>query len=160
MRLGTMKIAYERLLVKPSCNGRLQQIRDASTIGWPPKTAAAVGWSQPVPRVLQMAELERWPKHFGEAQKIVCGSQILEKEAVTLKLSRRPQDVKAMGYLPRKTTNRECNQPRRKKFVAVDKDEKIRWSEEHFRHGDAEFGVWPAGFWPYLIHLTFYVLER
>ena len=29
-----------------------------------------------------------------------------------------------MGYLLRKTANRERNQPRRKKFVAVKKDEK------------------------------------
>ena len=29
-----------------------------------------------------------------------------------------------MGYLPRKAPNREWNQPRRKKVVAVNKDEK------------------------------------
>jgi hypothetical protein len=43
------------------------------------------------------------------------------------KLTWRPQDVKdarAMGYLPRKAANREWNQPRRKKFVAVNKNEK------------------------------------
>ena len=33
LRLGTMKIAYERLLVKPSCSGRPQSIGDANTMG-------------------------------------------------------------------------------------------------------------------------------
>ena len=57
----------------------------------------------------------------------MCGSQTLEQEAVTLKLSWRPQDdrdARAMGYLLRKAANREWNQPRRKNFVAVKKDEK------------------------------------
>jgi hypothetical protein len=51
----------------------------------------------------------------------------LKQEAVTLKLPWRPQDVQdanALGYLLRKTTNREWNQHRRK-FVAVNKDEKV-----------------------------------
>jgi hypothetical protein len=46
---------------------------------------------------------------------------------VKLKFTWRPQDVKdarAVGYLPRKTAHREWSQPRRKKFVAVNKDEK------------------------------------
>ena len=49
------------------------------------------------------------------------------KQAVTLKLPWRPQDfrdVRAVGYLLRKTANREWDQPRRRKFVAVNKDEK------------------------------------
>jgi hypothetical protein len=57
---------------------------------------------------------------------IMCGSQTL-KQAVTLKLPWRPQDIldaTALGYLLRKAANREWNQPRRKKFVAVNKDEK------------------------------------
>jgi hypothetical protein len=33
LRLGTMKRAYERLLVMPSCSGRPQCIGDASTMG-------------------------------------------------------------------------------------------------------------------------------
>ena len=44
-----------------------------------------------------------------------------------LKFTWRPQDVKdarAVGYLPRKTAHREWSQPRRKKFVAINKDEK------------------------------------
>jgi hypothetical protein len=53
------------------------------------------------------------------------------------------------GYLLRKAANREWKQPRRKKFVAVNKVEKRSWrSEDHFdiRHGDAEFGGCPAAF--------------
>jgi hypothetical protein len=55
------------------------------------------------------------------------GSKTLKQEAVTLKLPWRPQDVRdarTMGYLLRKTANREWKQTRRKKFVAVNKDEK------------------------------------
>jgi hypothetical protein len=54
-------------------------------------------------------------------------SQTLKQEAVTLKLSWRLKDVKdirAKGYMLRKAHNREWNQPRRKQFVAVNKDEK------------------------------------
>ena len=38
---------------------------------------------------------------------------------------------------------------KRKKFFAVNKDERSWRSEECFdiRHGDAEFGVYQAGFW-------------
>ena len=68
-----------------------------------------------------------------------------------LKLPWIPQDVRdarATGYLLRKAANREWKQPKGKKFAAVNKDEKSWRSEEHFdiRHGDAEFGVCPAGF--------------
>ena len=78
-------------------------------------------------------------------------SQTLKQEAVTLKLPWRLKDVKdarAMGYMLRKAANREWNQPRRKQFVAVNKDEKEWRSEDCFdiSHGDAEFGVCPAGF--------------
>ena len=63
----------------------------------------------------------------------------------------RPQDIgnaRAMGYLPRRATNREWNQSKKKKCVAVNKAERSWRSEEHFdiRHGDAEFGVCPADF--------------
>ena len=34
------------------------------------------------------------------------------------------RDARAVGYLLRKAANREWNQPRRKKFVVVNKDEK------------------------------------
>jgi hypothetical protein len=34
------------------------------------------------------------------------------------------KDVRVVGYLLRKAANREWNQPKRKKFVAVNKDEK------------------------------------
>ena len=51
----------------------------------------------------------------------------MKEEAVTLKLPWRPKDVKdarVERYLLRKATNREWKQPRRKKFVAVNEDEK------------------------------------
>jgi hypothetical protein len=54
-------------------------------------------------------------------------SQTLKQEPVTLKLSWTLKDVKnarAMLYMPRKAANREWNQPRKKQFVAVNKDEK------------------------------------
>jgi hypothetical protein len=57
----------------------------------------------------------------------MCGSQTLKQKAVALKLPWRPQDVQdssAVSYLLRKTPNREWNQPRRKQFVIVNKDEK------------------------------------
>jgi hypothetical protein len=116
LRLGTMKRAYERLLVKPGCSERPQQIGDASTIGWSPRTAVAVEWSQPEPRVLQRAELEMWPKTFGEAQEIMFGFQTLEQEAIMLKLPWRLQNVqeaRAMRYMLRKAVNGEWNQRKR-----------------------------------------------
>jgi hypothetical protein len=54
-----------------------------------------------------------------------------------------------VGYLLRKASNREWNQPRRKNFVAVNKDEKGVGDLKtafNIRHGDAEFGVFPAVF--------------
>ena len=57
----------------------------------------------------------------------MCGSKTLKQEAVTLKLPWRAQDAKdarTIGYLLKKTVNREWNQPRRNKFVAVNKDDK------------------------------------
>jgi hypothetical protein len=51
----------------------------------------------------------------------------MEQEAVKLKLTWRPQDIqdaRAMGYLLRKPANREWNQPRKKNFTTVNKDEK------------------------------------
>ena len=54
-------------------------------------------------------------------------SQTLKQEAVTLKLPWRHKDVKdarAMGYMLRKADNREGNQPRRRNFVAINKEEK------------------------------------
>ena len=55
-----------------------------------------------------------------------------------------------MGYLLKKAANREWNQPRRKQFVAINKEEKGVESEDCFdiSHGDAEFRVFPAGFLP------------
>ena len=82
----------------------------------------------------------------------MCGSQTLKQEAVTLKLPWIPQDIQdatAMGYLRRKTANREWNQPRRKKFVAVNKDEKGVGDLKTALALDmemAKFGVCPVGF--------------
>lgn len=52
-------------------------------------------------------------------------------------------DARVMGYLPRKTANREWNQPKREKRVTVKKVEQSWRSEACFdaRPGDAEFGV-------------------
>jgi len=128
LRLGPMKRACKRrLLVKPNCIGRPQCIGDVSTMGWSPRTAVAVEWSQPEPRVLQRAELEKWYKAFGGAQKITCGSQTLEQETIKLKLPWIPQhvrDARAVGHLLKKVTNTEWNQTKRK-FVRVNKDERI-----------------------------------
>jgi hypothetical protein len=100
LEAGTKKEDYEKLLVKSSCSGRPQCIGDASTMGGPPRTAA-VEWSQPEPRVPQKKELGKCPKPFGGAQKIMCGSQTLEQDAVKLKLpwilpSQDVRDVRAM----------------------------------------------------------------
>ena len=74
-------------------------------------------------------------------------------DAVRLKLVLpwRPQDVgnsKAMRYLLRRAANREWNQPKREKCVAVKKAEMNWRSEEDFdiRLGDPEFGVCPVDF--------------
>jgi len=58
LRLGAIKGAYERLLMKPGCSEKPQHARDASTMGSPPGTAA-VEWSQPESRGLQRAALEK-----------------------------------------------------------------------------------------------------
>ena len=67
-----------------------------------------------------ISTLRKSPKDQVESQK-------LKQEAVTLKLPCRLKDVKdarAMGYMVRKAANKERNQPRRKKCVAVNKDGK------------------------------------
>jgi hypothetical protein len=91
-----------------------------------------------------MPALRRSPKDQVE-------SQTLKQEAVTLKLPWRPKDVKdarAMGYLLRKAANREWNQPRRKKPVAVNKDEKGVEIWRPLWHQPWRCRVWslPAGF--------------
>ena len=70
-----------------------------------------------------------------------AGSQILEQEAVKLKLTWGPQDyndAKATGCLPRKAANREWNQPMKKNFVAVNKEGK--------GFEDLKFGICTARF--------------
>jgi hypothetical protein len=96
-------------------------------VPWDDQNSSVSGVDQPELRVLQRVELEKGRQPFGRAQSIMCGLQILKQEAVMLKLPWRPQDVsdaKAMRYLLRKAANREWNQLRKKKFVAVNKDEK------------------------------------
>ena len=71
-------------------------------------------------------------------------------EAVKMKpgLPWRPQDIgdaRVMWYLPRRAANRVWNQPKRETHVAVNKAERS-WGSEDIRHGDADFGVCPAGF--------------
>ena len=53
-----------------------------------------------------------------------------------------------MGYLLRKAVNRKWKQPKRKNCAEVDKAERHWRCENCFDigHGDAEFGVCPAGF--------------
>lgn len=57
-------------------------------------------------------------------------------------------DARVMGYWLRKATDREWNQPKRKKHAVLNKAEKSWRSKEHFgiSRGDAEFGVCPACF--------------
>ena len=66
----------------------------------------------------------------------------MEQEAVKLKLTWGPQDIRdarAEGSEPRKAANRDWSQPRRKKFVAVNKDEKKSWRfEDHTFTSDME----------------------
>ena len=61
LRLGIMKGAYERLLVKPNCSGRLILL-EMPAVPWddPTKNSSSNGLecSQSEPRVLQRAELE------------------------------------------------------------------------------------------------------
>ena len=46
LRLGTMKRAYERLLVKPNYSRSQQCFGDASAMRWSPRTAAAAEYRQ------------------------------------------------------------------------------------------------------------------
>ena len=143
-----MKRACEKVLVKPKCRRRSQCIEDASTMAWMiTKNMRNSGVDQPELKVLHRAELQRGPKPFGRAQKIMCGSQTL-KEAVILNLPWRPQDVSDAGYLLRNAANREGKQLRRKKFDAVKKDEKgvVALKTTLTSDRDSEFGVCPAGF--------------
>ena len=112
LKLGTMKRAYERLLVKPSCRGRPQCTGDASTMGWPPRTAAAVKW---INLSLERYRGQSWGSDTSplEGPRRSC---VISEEAVTLKLPWRPQnvrDARATGYLLRNAANSEWNQPRK-----------------------------------------------
>jgi hypothetical protein len=84
----------------------------------------------------------------------MCESQTLKHEAVTLKLPWRPKGVqvaRAIGCLMRKSANSEWRQSIRKKFVAVNKDEKGIGDLKNALTSDMEiqFGVFPASFLSY-----------
>ena len=59
LRLGTMKRAWEKILVKSCYFRRSQCIGHASTTGWSTTTAVGVEWINLNLRVLQRAELEK-----------------------------------------------------------------------------------------------------
>ena len=94
-------------------------IGNASTMWWPPRSATAVEWSQPELRVLQKAELEKWP----------------------------------------------LEEPRRSRVEPAQEKESCysqqNWKTLNIRHGDAEFGTFPAGFWSCFgpVFLQYDVLE-
>ena len=93
-----------------------------------------------------MPALRRSPKDQVE-------SQTPKQEAVTLKLPWRLKDVKdarAMGYMLRKAANRSGTSPGESSLLQSTKMKKEWRSEDRFdiSHGDAEFGVCPAGFLP------------
>ena len=111
LRLNTTKKVYERLLVKvqPSCSRKSQRIWDASTMGWLPRTVAAVEWNQSEPRVPQRTELEEWPKSFGGARrhwnkkpepwdtfwgKLITGSGTSPRERIVLQSTK----LKGVGH--------------------------------------------------------------
>jgi len=121
-----MKRAYETLLVKPTCSRRSQCIGDASTIRCVTKNSGSLGVESTGAYSATGGRAEDVTLTIWKSPKIMCGSQTLG-QAVTLKLSWRPQDVRDArdaGYMLRKTANREWNQPRRKKFAGVNKDKK------------------------------------
>jgi hypothetical protein len=124
LRLSTIKGVYETLLVKPGCIEKPQCLRDVNTMGWQPRIATAIEWSQPDPEVLQWAELKTWPKVFWITQNITSESQKLIEEYVILQLPWWLQGiwvVRAVEYLLRETANREWNQPKRKNCAIVNK---------------------------------------
>jgi hypothetical protein len=69
----------------------------------------------------------------------------LKQESITSKLPWRPQDspdARAIVDILRNAANREWNQPRRKKFATVNKDEKgFGDLKTPLTYGDSEFGV-------------------
>ena len=88
-----MKRAYERLLMKPSCSRRPSVLE--MPVPWDNhRKSSSSGVDQPELGVLLKAELEKRGQPFGGAQEIMCGSQTLKQESVTLKLPWRPQDVR------------------------------------------------------------------
>lgn len=58
------------------------------------------------------------------------------------------RDTRTVGYLTRKATDQVWNQTKWMKYVTVSKSKRNWKYEEYFdiRHGNAEFGVYSAGF--------------
>ena len=71
------------------------------------------------------------------------------------------KDATVVRTLLRKTVNRKWNQPKRKKYVAVNKAEMILRSEKCFdiKHEDAQFEVCPVGFCLFWSYAFFPFLE-
>jgi hypothetical protein len=68
------------------------------------RNSSSIGVDQP--------ELRTTEDRAGETQKIICGSQILKQEIVTLRLPWRPQDFqdgRTIGYLLRNMANSGTN---------------------------------------------------
>ena len=82
---------------------------------------------------------------------IICGSQALEQENIKLKLSWIPhyvRDIRDLGHLLRRDAKRKWIKTKKKKFVAVIKDEKIsRWKEcFYIRQWNTLLGICIGGF--------------
>ena len=91
LRLGTMKRAYERLLVKPSCSGRQQCFGDASTMNdhqeeqqqqW-----STGSWSLEDKVCATKGRAGEVTQALGGIWKIVNGSQTLDGWSVLLLLT-------------------------------------------------------------------------
>ena len=123
-------------------------------MGWSPRTAAAVEW---INLSLECYWRQSWKvmPALRRSPKDKVESQALKQEAVTLKLLWRLKDVKdarAMADMLRKAANREWNQPRRKQFVAVNKDDKGVEIWRPLWHQPWRWRVWNLPSWfPVLI---------
>jgi hypothetical protein len=146
-----MKRAYERLLVMPSCSGRPQCIGDASTMGWSPRTAAAVEW---VNLSLECYRGQSWRRcqPFVRSPEDHVWIPDSETRICNIEVALRPRDVwdaRAVGYLLRKVAKRGVELVQEEEVCCSQQRWKRSWrSEDCFdiSHGDAEFGVCPAGF--------------
>lgn len=79
VKLDKIKRAFERLLMKLCCYRISTLISYASIMGW-------LSWTSPM-ELRQAGKLGEVTSFYGRAQKITCGFQALEQEAVSLKLT-------------------------------------------------------------------------